>query len=47
VVVRADAPGHSQSPERALRQIGLHSVWLKDAGLLTGIVALDRTTTCA
>jgi PucR C-terminal helix-turn-helix domain/GGDEF-like domain len=43
VVVRADAPGHSQSPERALRQIGLHSVWLKDAGLLTGIVALGHT----
>ena len=44
VVVRADAPGHGQSPERALRQIGLHSVWLQDAGLLTGIVVLGRTT---
>lgn len=44
VVVRADAPGHGQAPERALRQIGLHSVWLEDAGLLTGIVVLGRTT---
>ncbi|HYZ52002.1 MAG TPA: helix-turn-helix domain-containing protein [Streptosporangiaceae bacterium] len=44
MVIRADAPGHGQSPERALRQIGLHSVWLQDAGLLTGIVVLGHTT---
>jgi hypothetical protein len=44
VVVRADAVGPGQSPERALRQIGLHSVWLQDVGLLTGIVVLGPTT---
>jgi hypothetical protein len=42
-VVRADATGHGRSPERALRQIGLHSVWRQDADLLTGIVVLGRT----
>lgn len=44
VAVRADATGHGQSPELALRQIGLHSVWLHDADILTGIVVLGRTT---
>lgn len=44
VAVRADAPGHGESPERALRQAGVHSVWIQDAGLLTGIVTLGSTT---
>lgn len=41
--VRADAPGHPESPERALRRAGVHSVWIQEAGLLTGIVTLGNT----
>jgi hypothetical protein len=43
VAVRADAPGQGESPERALRQAGVHSVWIQDTGLFTGIVALGRS----
>jgi hypothetical protein len=43
VAVRADAPGQGESPERALRQAGAHSVWIQDTGLFTGIVALSRS----
>jgi hypothetical protein len=44
MAVRADAPGHGESPERALRLNRVHSVWIQDAGLLTGIVVLGRVT---
>jgi hypothetical protein len=37
VMVRAD-PG-SRPPDRALNEIGVHSVWLFDSDVLTGIVA--------
>ena len=36
VVVRADAASQRPSPERALRQIGLHSVWRYDAACSPG-----------
>ncbi|HEY6497702.1 MAG TPA: helix-turn-helix domain-containing protein [Trebonia sp.] len=42
LAVRADAPGQGESPERALRQAGAHSVWTQDAGRFTGIVALSQ-----
>jgi hypothetical protein len=42
VAVRADAPSRGKPPERALGQIGVHSVWVHDAGLLTGIAVLGR-----
>lgn len=40
VVVRADADLPNQSVEVALRELGLRSVWLHEANLLTGIVVL-------
>lgn len=40
VVVRADADLPNQSVEVALRQLGLRSVWLHEANLITGIVVL-------
>jgi PucR-like helix-turn-helix protein len=42
VAVRADVPGQGEPPEWALRQAGVHSVWIQDTGLFTGIVALGR-----
>jgi PucR C-terminal helix-turn-helix domain len=42
VAVRADTPGQGEPPERVLRRAGVHSVWIQDAGLLTGVVALGR-----
>jgi hypothetical protein len=42
VAVRADAPGQGESPERNLRQAGLHSVWIQNTRLFTGIVVLGR-----
>jgi hypothetical protein len=44
--VRADAPEQARPPDRALRQIGVRSVWIQDAGLFTGIVVLGRVS-CA
>ncbi|HEX6454199.1 MAG TPA: helix-turn-helix domain-containing protein [Trebonia sp.] len=40
--VRADTEGKGKLPERALREIGAHSVWIQEAGVLTGIVILGR-----
>jgi hypothetical protein len=42
VVVRADADPGSRPPDRALSEMGVHSVWLLDSDVLTGIVAARR-----
>lgn len=39
IAVRADARADVRPPDEALRGMGLHSVWLHDAQVLTGIVA--------
>jgi hypothetical protein len=42
VVVRADVRPEARPPDRALREMGVHSVWLFDSDVLTGIVAARR-----
>ena len=42
VVVRADAGPRARQPDRALAEMGVHSVWLPGSDVLTGIVAARR-----
>jgi hypothetical protein len=46
VAVRADSDGRTKPPDRAVREIGAHSVWIQDASMLTGIVVL-RAVSCS